>query len=186
MVDFATLRNQILFGEGVETPEREPGPTEVEALSPVTGVPLFVGAATLIFSAVDKAKFDLLGSHRPMAMILFGVAPLAFGLGRLSRGRGAQEEIKRYESLLEATQSAYEAELESEEKQQAAEQQPDQMGYLEDDAQYYFDPVATASNIGLGTVGVYGDAIGQEPFSFEANDGLFAPRVSYESQTFGW
>ena len=181
MVDFATLRNQILFGEGVETPEREPGPTETEALSPVTGVPLFVGAATLIFSAVDKAKFDLLGSHRPVAMILFGVAPLAFGLGRLSRGRKAQEEIKRYESLLEATQNAYESELNSEEQQQAA-----QMGYLEDDAQYYFDPVATAENVGLGTVGVYGDAIGQEPFSFEANDGLFAPRVSYESQTFGW
>ena len=185
MVDFATLRNQILFGEGVETPERERGPTETGALSPVTGVPLFVGAATLIFSAVDKAKFDLLGSHRPMAMILFGVAPLAFGIGRLCRGRMAQGEIKRYESLLEATQTAYEAEIDSEEEH-SAERQPDQMGYLENDAQYYFEPVATVENMGLGTVGVYGDAIGQEPFSFEANEGLFAPRVSYEQQTFGW
>jgi len=113
------------------------------------------------------------------------VAPLAFGIGRLSRGRMAQEEIKRYESLLEATQTAYEAEIDSEEEH-SAERQPDQMGYLENDAQYYFEPVATVENMGLGTVGVYGDAIGQEPFSFEANEGLFAPRVSYEQQTFGW
>ena len=113
MVDFASLRNQILFGEGDETP-REPSTLEKEALEPSTGIPLFLGAGTLAFCGLDKAKFDVLGAHRTIVAIALGVAPLAYGLGRLTRGNQAQTEIKRYESLLEATQNAYENEMEKE------------------------------------------------------------------------
>ncbi len=65
MVDFASLRNQILFGEGDDTP-REPSSLEKEALNPSTGIPLFLGAGTLAFCGLDKAKFDVLGAHRTL------------------------------------------------------------------------------------------------------------------------
>ena len=72
MVDFASLRNQILFGEGDETP-REPSTVEKEALEPSTGIPLFLGAGTLAFCGLDKAKFDVLGAHRTIVAIALGV-----------------------------------------------------------------------------------------------------------------
>ena len=114
MVDFASLRNQILFGEGDETP-REPSTVEKEALEPSTGIPLFLGAGTLAFCGLDKAKFDVLGAHRTIVAIALGVAPLDFG-----------------------------------------------------------------------SHGLYGAAVGQESFGFGPSADLFAPRVSFESQTYGW
>jgi hypothetical protein len=185
MVDFAQLRNQILFGEGDTTP-REPSSLEKEVMSPSTGIPLFLGVATLAFCIIDKAKFDVLGNHRTITCIALGVAPLAYGLGRATRGMASQDEIKRYESLLEATQNAYEDENEDEEEQENNAEQVEQMAYLADDAQYLFEPVATADHVDFGSHGLYGAAVGQESFGFAPSSDLFAPRVSYESQTFGW
>lgn len=186
MVDFAALRNQILFGEGDES-GREPSTLEKEAFDPTTGIPLFIGAATVAFCAADKAKFDVLGDHRPLAFILLGVAPLAYGLGRLSRGTTAHAEVGRYEHLLEATQRVYEAELEKRDGDgHEAEENLPQTGYLAEDAQYFFEPVANAEHVDFGSHGIYGAAVGQEQFAFEPAAEMFAPRVSYEAETFGW
>jgi hypothetical protein len=185
MVDFAELRNQILFGEG-DTSPREQSSIEKEVMTPSTGVPLFLGAATLAFCIADKAKFDVLGSHRTITCIALGVAPLAYGLGRVSRGVSAQDEIKRYESLLEATQNAYENEREDDDEVEQNAEQVEQMAYLADDAQYLFEPMASADHVDFGSHGIYGAAVGQESFGFAPTADLFAPRVSYESQTFGW
>ena len=185
MVDFASLRNQILFGEGDETP-REPSTVEKEALEPSTGIPLFLGAGTLAFCGLDKAKFDVLGAHRTIVAIALGVAPFAYGLGRLTRGNQAQTEIKRYESLLEATQNAYEDEMDQDDEQENNAEQVEQQAYLADDAQYLFEPMATADHVDFGSHGVFGAAVGQESFGFGPSADLFAPRASFESQTFGW
>lgn len=185
MVDFASLRNQILFGEGDDTP-REPSSLEKEALNPSTGIPLFLGAGTLAFCGLDKAKFDVLGAHRTLVAIVFGVAPLAYGLGRITRGNVAQDEIKRYESLLEATQNAYESEMEKHSEEESNAEQVEQTAYLADDAQYLFEPIANADHVDFGSHGIYGSAVGQEAFGFAPTADLFAPRVSYEAQTFGW
>ena len=45
---------------------------------------------------------------------------------------------------------------------------------------------ALIQDLNFGSNGLFGDAIGQEITSFEANQDLFAPRQSFESQTFGW
>ena len=185
MVDFAELRNQILFGEG-DTSPREQSSIEKEVMTPSTGVPLFLGAATLAFCIADKAKFDVLGSHRTITCIALGVAPLAYGLGRVSRGVSAQDEIKRYESLLEATQNAYENEMEKEDEQENNAEQVEQQAYLADDAHYLFEPIATADHVDFGGHGVYGAAVGQESFGFGPSADLFAPRASFEQKTFGW
>jgi len=186
MVDFVALRNQILHGEGEEPTERQPTAVETESFKLSTGIPLFVGLSTLAFIGLDKFKLKMLGKAQTPLMMLMGVAPLSYGLGRLTRGLHSQDEIKRYERLLEATQSAYsdldEQAAETEEK----EAQPDQVGYLDPDAQYYFDPAPSADHLNFGSMGIHGDAIGQEIFAYEAHQDLFAPRQSFESQTFGW
>ena len=57
---------------------------------------------------------------------------------------------------------------------------------LDPDAHYYFEAAPSADYHDFGSNGVFGDDIGQEITSFEATQDLFAPRVSYEAQTFGW
>ena len=174
MVDFVALRNQILHGEGVEPVEREPSKVEKESFQLSTGIPLFVGASTLAFIGLDRFKLKMLGAAQIPLMMLLGVAPLSYGLGRLTRGISAPEETNRYD--LE----------EQEEEQEQAAEQPDQVGMLDPDAHYYFEAAPSADYLDFGSNGVFGDAIGQEITSFEATQDLFAPRVSYEAQTFGW
>ena len=60
------------------------------------------------------------------------------------------------------------------------------VGMLDPDAHYYFEAAPSADYLDFGSNGIFGDAIGQEITSFEATQDLFAPRVSYEAQTFGW
>ena len=160
MVDFVALRNQILHGEGIEPVEREPSRVEKESFQLSTGIPLFVGLSTLAFIGIDRFKLKMLGTAATPLMMFLGVAPLSYGLGRLTRGMTSQEE-------------------------QAAEN-PDQVGMLDPDAQYYFDAAPSVDYLNFGSNGLFGDAIGQEITSFEANQDLFAPRQSFESQTFGW
>lgn len=182
MVDFAALRNQILHGEGDEPVEREPSAVETESFKLSTGIPLFVGLSTLAFVGLDRFKLKMLGKAQTPLLMLLGVAPLSYGLGRLTRGINSQDEIKRYERLLEATQSAY-SDMDAE---QEVEETPEQVGYLAPDAEYYFAPTASADHLNFGSFGLHGDAIGQEIFAYEAHQDLFAPRQSFESQTFGW
>ncbi len=184
MVDFVALRNQILHGEGIEPVEREPSRVEKESFQLSTGIPLFVGLSTLAFIGIDRFKLKMLGNAATPLMMFLGVAPLSYGLGRLTRGMTSQEEQQRYERLLDATQEAY-SDLDEEEEEQAAEN-PDQVGMLDPDAQYYFDAAPSVDYLNFGSNGLFGDAIGQEITSFEANQDLFAPRQSFESQTFGW
>ena len=184
MVDFVALRNQILHGEGIEPVEREPSRVEKESFQLSTGIPLFVGLSTLAFIGIDRFKLKMLGSAATPLMMFLGVAPLSYGLGRLTRGMTSQEEQQRYERLLDATQAAY-SDLDEGEEEQAAEN-PDQVGMLDPDAQYYFDAAPSVDYLNFGSNGLFGDAIGQEITSFEANQDLFAPRQSFESQTFGW
>tara|TARA_B100000683_G_scaffold275534_1_gene326644 strand:- start:1217 stop:1777 length:561 start_codon:yes stop_codon:yes gene_type:complete len=186
MVDFVALRNQILHGEGVDPVEREPSKVEKESFQLSTGIPLFVGASTLAFIGLDRFKLKMLGAAQIPLMMLLGVAPLSYGIGRLTRGISAQEETNRYEKLLDATQAAYSDLEEQEEQQEQAAEQPDQVGMLDPDAHYYFEAAPSADYLDFGSNGIFGDAIGQEITSFEATQDLFAPRVSYEAQTFGW
>ena len=185
MVDFAELRNQILFGEGDTTP-REKSSLETEVMVPSTGLPLFLGAATLAFCILDKAKFDVLGNHRTITCIAFGVAPLAYGLGRVGRGMSCQSDIKKYESLLEATQNAYEDEDSAAETDSKSAEQVEQMAYLADDAQYLFEPSVSAEHVDFGSHVLHGAAVGQESFGFSPSSDLFAPRATFEQKTFGW
>ncbi len=96
MVDFVALRNQILHGEGEEPAERQPTAVETESFKLSTGIPLFVGLSTLAFIGLDKFKLKMLGKAQTPLMMLMGVAPLSYGLGRLTRGLHSQDEIKRY------------------------------------------------------------------------------------------
>ena len=185
MVDFVALRNQILHGEGIEPVTREPSRVEKESFQLSTGIPLFIGLSTLAFIGIDRFKLKMLGTAATPLMMFLGVAPLSYGLGRLSRGLTSQEEQQKYERLLDATQAAY-SDLDEEDEEKSAEENPDQVGLLDPDAHYYFDAAPSADNLNFGSNGLFGDAIGQEITSFEANQDLFAPRVSYESQTFGW
>jgi len=187
MVDFVALRNQILHGEGEEVSERQPTSVETESFKLATGIPLFVGLSTLAFIVLDKFKLKMLGKAQIPLMMLMGIAPLSYGVGRLTRGLSSHEEMKRYERLLEATQSAY-ADLDEQaaEFEGDTESQPEQLGYLDPDAQYFFEPAVSANHLNFGAVGLQGDAIGQEIFAYEAHQDLFSPRQSFESQTFGW
>ena len=185
MVDFVALRNQILHGEGVEPTERQPSRVEKESFKLSTGIPLFIGISTLAFIGIDRFKLKMLGTTAMPLMMFLGVAPLSYGLGRLSRGMTSQEEQQKYERLLDATQAAY-SDLDEQEEEKSAEENPDQVGLLDPDAQYYFDAAPSVNYLNFGSNGLFGDAIGQEITSFEANQDLFAPRQSFESQTFGW
>lgn len=185
MVDFVALRNQILHGEGIEPVEREPSKVEKESFKLSTGIPLFVGLSTLAFIGLDRFKLKMLGTAATPLMMFLGIAPLSYGLGRLSRGLTSQEEIQKYERLLDATQEAY-SDLDEEEQEEQAAENPDQVGMLDPDAHFYFEAAPSADYLDFGSNGVFGDAIGQEMTTFAANDALFAPRVSYESQAFGW
>ena len=91
MVDFVALRNQILHGEGIEPVEREPSRVEKESFQLSTGIPLFVGLSTLAFIGIDRFKLKMLGTAATPLMMFLGVAPLSYGLGRLTLGMTSQE-----------------------------------------------------------------------------------------------
>ena len=174
MIDFADLRNRILYGEGEEDEPSEPSGLSKEMFldQPLTGFATILGGATVAFCGLDKMKFELLGQYRIPVFVGLGVAPLMFGLGRLTRGFSAQEQISRYETLVAAAENAA-RQVESEAEEKSAEEdnkqaQDDDYHYdlLWDGVERHHAPTATAQNVSFGAFGDYGASIGQEQVAF--------------------
>ena len=195
MIDFADLRNRILYGEGEEESSSEPSSLSKELFldQPITGFATILGGATIAFCGLDKMKFELLGQYRIPVFIGLGVAPLMFGLGRLTRGFSAQNEIDRYENLVAAAENAV-REVESEAEEKSAEEETKQaqnndyhFDLLWDGVERHHIPTATAETVTFGAMGDYGAAIGQEQFAFRPeDDGLRGPRPSWDSSQWGY
>ena len=195
MIDFADLRNRILYGEGEEEETSEPSSMSKELFleQPLTGFATILGGATVAFCGLDKMKFELLGQYRMPVFIGLGVAPLMFGLGRLTRGFNAQDQISRYENLVMAAESAVRAaeseaeEKAAEEQQQEAQENDYQYDLLWDGVERHHTPTATAETLTFGAMGDYGAAIGQEQFAFRPeSESLRGPRRSFEGDLWGY
>lgn len=134
VLDFRDLRERILAGEEEEDLEPvEETSFQKEAQEGITLIPLCLSAGVFSAIAVDayqtaQGKISMFGdSTKRIALILGGVLPLGFALGRLNRGLNAQDENKKYERLLdeadakieELEEEAQEAEEEAEEEKQA-------------------------------------------------------------------
>ena len=195
MIDFADLRNRILYGEGEEDEPSEPSGLSKEMFldQPLTGFATILGGATVAFCGLDKMKFELLGQYRIPVFVGLGVAPLMFGLGRLTRGFSAQEQISRYETLVAAAENAA-RQVESEAEEKSAEEdnkqaQDDDYHYdlLWDGVERHHAPTATAQNVSFGAFGDYGASIGQEQVAFRPeSDSLRGPRPSWDSTQWGY
>jgi hypothetical protein len=134
VLDFRDLRERILAGEEEDDLEPvEETSFQKEAQEGTTLIPLCLSAGVFSAIAVDayqtaQGKVSMFGeSTKRIALIVGGVLPLGFALGRLNRGLNAQDENKRYERLLdeadtkieELEEEAQEAEDEAEEEKQA-------------------------------------------------------------------
>jgi len=134
VLDFRDLRERILAGEEEEDLEPvEETSFQKEAQEGITLIPLCISAGVFSAIAVDayqsaQGKVSMFGeSTKRIALIVGGVLPLGFALGRLNRGLNAQDENKKYERLLdeadtkieELEEEAQEAEEEAEEEKQA-------------------------------------------------------------------
>jgi hypothetical protein len=103
--------------------------------------------------------------------VAFGWIPLAFGLGRVTRGISAQDEISKYETLVTEAENFVE-EIESEMEEKAAEQ-AQQAAASKKTSGYQFDLLSEDWKLHTATPGVvdfggfgssaYGSAFGQQP-----------------------
>lgn len=146
VLDFRDLRERILAGE--EEADLEPiedTPLQIEGGEGLTLVPLCLSAGVIVYLGYESYQ-NAKGSPtlfsepiRNMILIVGGVLPLGFGIGRLSRGLSAQKDNKKYDRLLdeadakieELEEEAQEAEEEAEtEKEAETESQGYQLDYL--------------------------------------------------------
>ena len=112
VVDFSELRNRILAGEEDATEDALPTPLRTELREDnSTLFSILFGGSLLGVSMMDRAKHDGAifttqngNSYGPLADAL-GFGSLMFGLGRLSRGLSAQDEINNYERLVEEAEN---------------------------------------------------------------------------------
>ena len=183
-MDFAQLRHSIFEGEDEEPITN--APVREELRQPLVGFPLLLGGFSLILWAFDKfsQNGELLEkegeyNYRPFVTTWLGVLPLGFGLGQLLRGVKCQDDMEKYEQLVDTAEAEMEK-LESEviemEQQRDAEQQR-----KEAEASTSFGGVnffMSAEDAGItSTQGVYGTAFGQQPIS---------TRPDFQQRAFGF
>ena len=155
LLDFKELRDKILAGEEDEEimPEPEETPFKQELKTKMTALPLCLSAASFAILGFDKWQNngEMFKNYSPMVLVVGGFLPLGFALGRLSRGTDAQEDIKRYETLLDEAQETLQESEEEKEAIQAAENVKNdyRMDYLSAD-----DSAAHIPTIGFGMTGV--------------------------------
>jgi hypothetical protein len=182
-VDFAELRNQILFGES-EAEERPPSPIMEEWKDNRTRGLAIVGATFLAFGAFEamkgglgifKAKEgedgELTDGHNylPLVIPIIGILPFGIAIGRLWRGISCQDEIERYEKLVQAAEEEVGKQAEDAEEY-AAEQEVAAQNH---DMLYSSNTfVPSISDFDFGTMGTFGPAIGQEPVAYRHSDSL--------------
>ena len=183
LVDFTELRNQVLAGEGAEDLEETPSVIKEETMNNgLTLGSMLLGGAVLGMKLLDRIKYegkifkpeDSGTDYGPILGVALGWIPLAFGLGRLSRGVAAQNEIEKYETLVtEAENYVQEVEeimAEQEEEKKKAEskkaetkENPYQMDLLTEDWKLH-KPQSGNIDFGLGIGSTaYGSAFGQQP-----------------------
>ncbi len=180
MLDFAELRNRILYAdESEDSLEQKKTPLSEELTHPLTGFPLFLGGIMLAFVVMDKLKLNILAkegeyNYRPLVISVFGFLPLGLGIGRLWRGMAASKEAERYEKLVEAAEQEViklEEQIESDESSDASQD------YASED--WAFHIPALPGSLGFGAEGIFeGQTVGQEPVVYR--------RPSFEAKTFGW
>lgn len=170
-MDFAQLRQNIFEGEDDEDVDtRTPVRDELRQTS--VGFPLILGAGALILWGVDRfmQNGELLEkegeyNYRPVVVTLLGALPFGYGLGQLMRGLKCQDEVEKYEQLVETAEAEMEK-LESEvvemEQQREAEaQQKAAEASTNFGGVNFFMSAENAT--GTSTQGVYGSAFGQQP-----------------------
>ncbi|MBO66688.1 MAG: hypothetical protein CL398_00100 [Acidiferrobacteraceae bacterium] len=184
-VDFAELRNQILFGESEGAEERPPSPAMEEWKDNKTRGLAIVGITFLGFGAFEamkgglgifKAKSGEDGelsedghNYLPVLIPMLGVLPFGIALGRMWRGLSCQDEIERYEKLVQAAEEEVERHAEEaveKAAEDAAHAESHDMLYNSD----YFQP--SIAGFDFGTMGAFGPAIGQTPVSYSRSDSL--------------
>ena len=185
LVDFTELRNRVLAGEEDAEAEATPSTLSLETTgNNITLAALLVGGGILTVRMLDRIKYegkifqpDESGTdYGKFVTVAFGWIPLAFGLGRVSRGLNAQDEIGKYETLVtEAENFVTEMEAEMEVKEaEAAELQ--QKAAEKQSSGYQFDLLSEnwkshkplGGDLDFGGFGsnassTYGSAFGQQP-----------------------
>jgi len=179
VVDFAELRNRILAGEDDVEEDALPTPFRAELREDnMTLFSILLGGSLLGVSMLDRAKHDGAiftttngSNYGPLADAL-GFGSFLFGMGRLSRGLQAQEEIENYEKLVTeaegyvATMSAEMEEMaaeaeEKEEEEKAKKEKPQQLDLIGSNWNTHIPAGGFAD---FGTVGnMHGSAVGQQP-----------------------
>ena len=141
VLDFRELRERILAGEEEDDLEPvEDSPFQQEAQESITLIPLCLSAGVFTAIGVDayqtaQGKVSMFGeSTKRMALILGGILPLGFALGRLNRGLNAQQENKKYERLLDEADAKIE---ELEEEAQEAEEEKEAEEVAENNSNGY-------------------------------------------------
>jgi len=183
LMDFTELRNQVLAGEDDEVSDPIPSSMKMETLdNGVTLGSLILGTTVLGMKLLDRLKYegkifkpeDSGQDYGPVIGLALGWFPLAFGLGRLSRGMAAQNEIEKYDRLVteaenyvqeyeEMMEEKEEERKESETKKAETKQNPYQMDLLTEDWKLH-KPSSGNIDFGLGIGSTaYGSAFGQQP-----------------------
>ncbi len=100
-----------------------------------------------------------------------GLFPLGFGLGGLFRGLDAHDEVNKYEQVLETAEAEMERlETEAAEKEAEEQSQSQQEQYAAEShagSMSFFLNAASTPN--SNTMGIYGDAVGQQGVSTRGN-----------------
>jgi hypothetical protein len=116
VLDFRDLRERILAGEEEDDLEPiEDTPLQIEGGDGITLIPLCLSAGVLVYLGYEsyqnaKGSPTLFSdSIRNMILVVGGVLPLGFGIGRLSRGLSAQKDNKKYDRLLDEADAKIEA-----------------------------------------------------------------------------
>jgi len=175
-MDFAALRSSIFEGEEddavAETPIKD------QLSRPLVGFPILMGIGSLGLWAFDKYSQDgkLLSSegeynYRPFVVSAMGLFPLGFGLGGLFRGLDAHDEVNKYEQVLETAEAEMQRlETEAAEKEAEEQSQEQQEQYAaESHAGSMSCFLNAASSPNSNTMGIYGDAVGQQGVSTRGN-----------------
>ena len=171
-MDFTQLRQSIF--EAQEEEEVSGTPFRDELRKPTTGFPLLLGAGSLMLWAFDRfsQNGELLEkegeyNYKPIVTGLLGLFPLGFGLGQLMRGVSCQEDMEKYEQLVdtaEAEMEKLESEIVDMETKQAEEEtrKAAESSYGVGGVNFF---MSADSAVGTSTQGVYGAAFGQQPVS---------------------
>ncbi len=193
LVDFTELRNRVLAGEEDAEAEALPSPLAAETTgNNITLAALLVGGGVLAVRMLDRIKYegkifqpDESGTdYGKFVSVAFGWIPLSFGLGRVSRGVKAQDEIGKYESLVSEAENfvqemeeemvVKEAEAAEAQQQAAAAAKPRQQFDLLGDTSDWKLHTATPGPVDFGGFGstsnAYGAAIGQQPVFYRRNN----------------